>query len=48
MAAGAVQAESRREEPHRVHELICGNALQDLDILENIFGHLRSLISRLS
>jgi hypothetical protein len=40
MATRAIQCEGSGEESHRVHELIDGNTLQYLDVLENFLGHL--------
>src|SRR5688500_8826672 len=40
MTVGAVETGSRGEDAHRPHELIDGNAFQDLNVLEDLFGHL--------
>src|SRR4029077_2223006 len=39
VAIRAVQAERRGKEPHRAHELVNGNALEDLDVLEDLLRH---------
>ena len=41
VAVGAVQPERGREEPHGSHELIHGDALQYLDVLEDLLRHRR-------
>ena len=41
VAVRAVVAQSRREEPHRFHELIDGNSLQRLNVFEDILRHQR-------
>src|ERR1051325_6365973 len=38
----AANAQRRREQSHRSHEFIDRNALQNLDVLEDFFGRLRS------
>ena len=43
VAIGAVEPGRRRKEPHRPHELVDGNALEDLDVLEDLLGHRRPL-----
>ena len=41
MAIDAVQAGGRGKEAHGVHEFLDGNAFEQLDVLENVFRHLR-------
>ena len=48
VAIRAVQAERRGEEPHRAHELVDGNALEHLDVLEDLFRHRRPRRRRLA
>src|SRR2546427_5393704 len=43
MTIGAVESQCCGEESHRAHELIDGNALQDLDVLKDFFRHRRPL-----
>jgi hypothetical protein len=40
MAVGAVETGRRRKDAHCPYELIDGNAFEDLDILEDLFGQL--------
>src|SRR5258708_16039757 len=44
MAKGAVLAQRGRKETHRRHEFVDGYSLEDSDILEYLFRHLRSLL----
>ena len=46
MAIGTVHACGGGEHSHRVHEFIDRNSLDDLKILEHVFGHLRPLSLR--
>src|SRR5262245_56563613 len=41
MAVSAVHAERRGEEPHRPHELVDRNALEHLNVLEDLLSHRR-------
>ena len=46
VAVGAVHTERRGEEPHGPHELIHWNALEHLDVLEDLLCHRRSRVLR--
>ena len=41
MAVAAAHRQRRGKQPHRPHEFVDGNPLQDLHVLEDLVGHLR-------
>jgi hypothetical protein len=43
MAILARHSQGCRKDTHRAHEFVCGDAFEDLHILEDFFGKLRFL-----